>query len=99
MKIRKAEIIVVGIVILSFVVSIYFYPQLPEKMATHWNARGQVDGYMSKDWGLFLMPGVILLIALLFIAIPKIDPLKVNIEKFRKYYDGLIILISSITVR
>ncbi|MCM8832883.1 MAG: hypothetical protein NC816_03050 [Candidatus Omnitrophica bacterium] len=29
---------------------------------------------------------------LLFIAIPRIEPLKANIEKFRRYYDGCIIL-------
>jgi len=32
---------------------------------------------------------------LLFILIPKIDPLKQNIEKFRKYFDGFIVLIIS----
>ena len=92
MGIKKAEIIVAGIVILSLVVSIYFYPQLPEKMATHWNARGEVDGYTPKVLGLFLMPGLIAITALVLFFIPKIDPLKVNIEKFRKYYDGFIIL-------
>lgn len=28
-------------------------------MATHWNSKGEIDGYMSKFWGLFLMPLVI----------------------------------------
>ncbi len=66
---------------------------MPERMASHWNAQGQVDGYISKFWGLFLMPILTLLIFLLLIAIPKIDPLKQNIDKFRKYYDGFVILI------
>ena len=90
MNIRKSEIIILGIILLSFTVGIYFYPQMPEKMASHWNAKGQVDGYMSKFWGLFLMPLISVGLFLLFIAIPKIDP---NIEKFRKYYDGFVILI------
>lgn len=92
MKITKSEIIIVGIALLAFLVSIYFYPQMPEKMASHWNAQGQVDGCMPKFWGLFLMPFVLVGIALLFIAIPRIDPLRANIEKFRKYYDGFVIL-------
>jgi uncharacterized membrane protein len=91
---RKSEIIIIGIILLSFVVGIYFYPQMPEKMASHWNAQGEVDGYMSKFWGLFLMPLTLVGLTLLFFAIPRIDPLKVNIEKFRKYYDGFIILFS-----
>jgi uncharacterized membrane protein len=89
---RKSEIIVIGIILLSFVVGIYFYPQMPEKIASHWNAQGEVDGYMSKFWGLFLMPFILVGLALLFFAIPRIDPLKENIERFRKYYDGFIIL-------
>ena len=63
-------------------------------MASHWNAKGQVDGYMSKFWGLFLMPIVLLIMLFLFILIPRIDPLKKNIEKFRKYFDLFIVLIT-----
>jgi len=91
---RKSEIIVFGIILLSFIISIYFYPQMPEKMASHWNIQGEVDNYMPKFWGLFLIPFILIGLSLLFVAIPKIDPLKTNIEKFRKYYDGFIILFS-----
>ena len=90
---RKSKLIVMLIIVTSFIIGIYFYPQIPEKMASHWNVQGQVDGYMSKSWGLFLMPIISLGLFLLFILIPKIDPLKMNIEKFRKYFDGFIILI------
>jgi uncharacterized membrane protein len=89
---RKSEIITLGITVLAFVVGIYLYPQLPEKIASHWNTHGQVDGYMAKFWGLFLLPIILVGLALLFVAIPRIDPLKANIEKFRKHFDGFIIL-------
>jgi uncharacterized membrane protein len=65
---------------------------MPEEMASHWNAKGEANGYMSKFWGLFLMPFILVGVALYFNVIPRIDPLKANIEKFRKYYDGFIIL-------
>ncbi len=90
---RKSEIITFGIIILSFAIGIYFYPQMPEKMASHWNAQGQVDGYTSRFWGLFLMPIISVGMLLLFILIPRIDPLKSNIQQFRKYYDGFVVLI------
>lgn len=92
-KIRKSEIIIILIVVLAFLIGIYFYPQMPDQMASHWNEKGQVNGYMSKFWGLFLMPIISLIMALVFILIPRIDPLKANIEKFRKYFDWFIILI------
>ncbi len=66
---------------------------MPAKMASHWNIRGEVDNYISKFWGLFLMPFISIGMFLLFILIPKMDPLKANIEKFRKYFDRFIILI------
>jgi len=89
---NKSEVVALGIILLSFIIGIYFYNQMPEKMAIHWNVKGEVDSYASKFLGLFLIPVILLMIFLLFIAIPRIDPLKQNIEEFRKYYNGFIIL-------
>ena len=91
---KKINLVVSFIILLSFVLAIYLYPQMPERMASHWNMKGEVDGYMSKFWGLFLMPIILLGLFLLFILIPKIDPLKENIAKFRKYFDSFIVLIT-----
>ncbi len=88
----KKQIIPIGIIVLAFFIGIYFYPQMPEQMASHWNAEGQVDGYLPKFWALFLMPILSFGLYLLFIVIPKIDPLKENIEKFRNYYDTFVII-------
>jgi len=90
---KKTLLIIFSIIVVSFLIGAYFYPQMPDQLASHWNISGEVDGYISKFWGLFLMPIISLLMLLLFIAIPYIDPLKENIEKFRKYYDGFIVLI------
>lgn len=89
---KKNKIIILGIISLSFIIAIYLYPQMPDKMASHWNTQGQVDGYMSRFWGLFLMPIISIGLLFLFILITKIDPLKENIKKFRKYFDGFIVL-------
>jgi uncharacterized membrane protein len=94
MKIRNSEIILWAIVALSFIAGFCFYPHMPQKMATHWGCGGQVDGYMSRTIGVFLMPLVLTGVVLFFIAIPRIDPLRANIEKFRKHYDGFAILLS-----
>jgi len=90
---KKSTIISLGIVFLSFGIAFYFYGSMPETVASHWNAQGQVNGSMSKFWGLFLMPLISSVMFLLFWAIPKVDPLKANIDKFRKYFDALIVLI------
>lgn len=85
--------IISGIIILSFVIGIYYYPQMPDKLASHWNAQGEVNGYTSKFWGLFLMPIISVGLLLLFTLIPRIDPLKSNIQQFRQYFDGFVVLI------
>lgn len=92
MKFRIIEIIIILLILLSYILSIYFYPKLPEKIATHWNEKGEVDGYLPKGEGLFILPIILTGITLLLLIIPKIDPLKKNIEKFRKYYEYFIIL-------
>lgn len=89
---KKSIIFALLIVLASFGVSAYFYPQTPETVASHWNINGEANGYMSKFWGLFLMPIVSLAMLLFFWVIPKIDPLKPNIEKFRKYFDAFIVV-------
>jgi uncharacterized membrane protein len=89
-----AEIISAALIFLSFLIGFYFYPQMPQNMISHCNAQGIPDGYMSKTWGLFMMPIILLAMVILFFLIPKIDPLKANVEKFRKYYDNFIVIIS-----
>ena len=91
---RKSELIILGIILLSLGIGFYFYPQMPDMVASHWNAKGEVNDYMPKFWGTFLMPIVSFFMLLLFMLIPKIDPLKANIEKFRKYFDSFIVLIT-----
>ena len=93
MKLRKSEILSLCIAVASAIIGAYFYPQLPERIASHWNAQGVVNGYMSKFWGVFLVPMIAFALWILFFIIPKIDPHKENIEKFRKYFDRFIILI------
>jgi len=85
--------ITILLILLSFSIGIYFYPQMPDTIASHWNSQGEVDGYMSKFWGLFLMPIISLFLFFLFLFIPRIDPLKENIKKFKKYFDSFILLL------
>ncbi|MBS3119427.1 SdpI family protein [Candidatus Woesearchaeota archaeon] len=88
-----ARRILLVIILVSVVLSIYFYPQFPAQIASHWNARGDVNGYMPKFPGLFLMPMLLSVLFVLFSIIPVIDPLKANIRKFREYFEKFIVLL------
>ena len=63
-------------------------------MPSHWNIAGEVDGYMPRLWGLFLLPLVLVGIFLLYLAIPRIDPLKANIAAFIREYNLMMVLLS-----
>ncbi|MBU1199137.1 MAG: SdpI family protein [Nanoarchaeota archaeon] len=90
---KKAYFAMIIIILVSILISFWAYPKLPEETASHWNAKGEVDDYMPRFWGAFLMPVVSIGLFILFLVIPIIDPLKFNIEKFRKYFDWFIIII------
>ncbi|MDD2646949.1 MAG: DUF1648 domain-containing protein [Patescibacteria group bacterium] len=92
MKTKLSNLIFIIIILASIVVGVWAYSRLPSVIATHWNAAGQVDGYMSKFWGIFLTPIIMIFMFILYLVIPKIDPLKTNIASFGKYYNLFWIL-------
>lgn len=76
-------------VALSAVVSVLAAPELPDQIFTNWNAAGQPDGTMGKLPALALMPALSAILLLVFAVIPRIDPLRENLEAFRPYYGEL----------
>jgi uncharacterized membrane protein len=75
------------------IAGVFLWSKFPEQMASHWDANDQVNGYMSRFWGVFLMPIVALGMLLLFLVIPNIDPLKANIAQFRETFNLFIAFI------
>ena len=93
MATKTTSIIALTMIVLAFLVGAVLWNQLPNPMASHWNANDQVDGYMSKFWGVFLLPLMTLGMFVLFMAVPNIDPLKANIALFRESFNLFIVLI------
>jgi uncharacterized membrane protein len=83
--------IIAGLLI-TFALTIAVYPTMPDKVVSHWNAAGQVDGHMSKLWGLSLIPLIMTGFVALLAVLPRIDPYKKNYKKFGNYYEGFILL-------
>lgn len=93
MSTRTTLVISILLILAAALFGALFYPQLPERMASHWNLNNQVDGYISRFWGAFLMPLISLGLLVLFMLIPQIDPLKANIAQFRGYFNTFILLL------
>jgi uncharacterized membrane protein len=86
-------IVVLAMIAIAILAGLLLWNQLPDQIASHWNIQDQVDGYMPKFWGVFMLPLIALGIFVLFLLIPSIDPLKANIAQFRQAFNLFIILI------
>lgn len=90
MTTRLTTIIVLILIIGATLAGVFLWSQLPDPMASHWDVNDQVNGYMSRFWGVFMMPLVLLGMFLIFLVIPQIDPLKANIAQFRGTFNLFI---------
>lgn len=79
------------IVALAFIASGSVYPDLPERVPSHWNLSGEIDGWTSKRWGVFVMPLLLVGGLAMFHFLPRIDPRGANYSKFKGTYEILII--------
>lgn len=94
MNLRWLRVVSVSVIASSFVVSAFFYSLLPNRIVTHWDVNGIANGSMSKGWGLFLMPTVLVGLYALLTLLPNIDPLRKNIERFGRPYHTFILILT-----
>jgi len=57
---------------LALAQALYFYPQLPPQVASHFAADGQPNGWMSRGWFVVVNAAMALLIALVFVGVAAI---------------------------
>ncbi len=84
---NKRSEILMALIFLSVIIGTviaYFY--MPDEIPIHWNAKGEIDNYSHKDnvfWTLAIGP----IIYYSMNIFRKIDPKKMNYEKFNKTYN------------
>lgn len=64
------------------------YPAMPQTVPTHWGADSAVDGWGDKA-GTLVMAAMPLVLALVMLAVPRLDPKGRNFERFRGVYLGM----------
>lgn len=84
----KKEMAPLFVIFLMFVAAFAFYkaPCLPDKLPTHWNASGAIDGYSAKNFVILFFPALTLGLYLLLTFLPLIDPFRENYKKFALPY-------------
>lgn len=84
-SILRKDLPLIAIVLLPFIYLAYIWNDLPEKVPMHWNIKGEVDRFGTK-YELLLIPILLpLLVYVIFLIIPKIDPKKRLKEMGGKY--------------
>lgn len=92
-NLKILDYLIWAFVLAAIVSAVYFYQVLPEQVATHWNSKGEVDGWGSKAMGAWLSPVLMVFMYFLFKYLPKLDPKKENYKKFAKEYRYLQLLL------
>lgn len=85
MKNKKLFYITLGIALFTFVINLIMYPQMSDRVPTHWGVTGAPDQFGPKSQQLAM--GVLPLILFLVVSlIPRFDPKKENFKKHANAY-------------
>jgi len=93
MTTRLTTSIVLILIVGATLAGVLLWNKLPDQMASHWDVNDQVNDYLPKFWGVFMMPLITLAMFMLFLVVPNIDPLKANIAEFRETFNLFIAFI------
>ncbi|MEK7218210.1 MAG: SdpI family protein [Patescibacteria group bacterium] len=72
-----------------FALAAALYPSLPDRIPTHWNFAGVPDQFSPKTYGAWLVPGIALLMAVLFPVFQRFDPKRANYADLLHTWDVL----------
>lgn len=74
----KTLIITSIVILLPILAGLILWNQLPDPMPSHWNASGEIDGWSSKPFAVFGLPGILLAAQWLCMLGTAADPKKNN---------------------
>jgi uncharacterized membrane protein len=94
----KTRFIAVCIVLIALVSAVtwHYFPALPERIPVHWNAAGEVDGHGPRAMLWLLGPGLMTLVALLGLALPRLSPRRYDVTAFEStwlYSTGVVVVL------
>lgn len=83
----KKELPAIVLVLIIIAITLALYPHYPDRLAIHWNLRGEVDGYADKTvLNAMMMPLVTVAIMGLMLFFPFIDPKQEKYALFDQPY-------------
>ena len=89
----KKEVIIWLLLLIPFIYATIMWNQVPERVPTHFNIKGEPDDYSKKAFALLLMPVMNVIIYFILFFVPRIDPRKKNYTFFESSYQNIRLLI------
>ena len=77
---RKTVILTTLVCLLPIVAGVILYPRLPKQMATHWGFGNEPNGWSSKAFAVFGLPGLMAALNLILPFALSADPKKQNMS-------------------
>ena len=74
----KVLILTTVVMLLPILAGLILWNQLPEQIPTHWNATGEIDGWSSKPFAVFVLPLIMVAAQWLCMLGTAADPKKNN---------------------
>jgi uncharacterized membrane protein len=88
--------------------SAVIYSQLPARVPIHWNINGVADDYGTREFAALFIPGLSLPLWLLFLLMPKLDPLTITsperfsyapfLDTLRRYLNFILLFMAGLHV-
>ena len=91
MKQTGTRIVSLLFIVAMLAIAAWIYPHLPAQTPSHWDADGNVNGWMPRFWAAAIWPLTMCGLALMLAILPMISPRKFEIEPFARTY-GVIVL-------
>ncbi len=89
----KKELPAIAFILLPFIYLAYIWNELPAKVPMHWNINGEIDRYGSKSELILIAFALPVLIYLILLVVPLIDP-KYKIKSMGNKYQNIKTLVT-----
>ena len=94
MKSKKIAVSIMVVVCVTWIVAVFYDGKLPDKIPSHWNIDGEINGYMTKPWGVYMLPLMSTVLSMILWYLPKIAPKGFKLDSARKAYNIIIFVMS-----
>lgn len=92
MKTRTALIVAAGLTGALAGLLAWTYPTLPDRIPTHWDIHGNVDGWMAKRTVAWVVPSIMAGLVLFTAAAQWLSPRHFEVEPFRRTFNVVMVI-------